>query len=63
MRADIVADRRFADYEVTDRADIASSGPGSFSGPFVGSLQAVLAAFIAAFAAISAVLLRRRDVV
>jgi hypothetical protein len=65
MRADIVADGRFADCELTDRADIASSGPGSFSGPFVDILQAlaVLAAFIAAFAAISAVLLRRRDVV
>jgi ABC-2 type transport system permease protein len=44
--------------------DIASSGPGSFSGPFVESVQAlaVLAAFIAGFAALSALLLRRRDV-
>jgi hypothetical protein len=65
MRADIVADGRFADYELTDRANIASSGPGSSSGPLVDSLEAlaVLAAFNAAFAAISAVLLRRRDVV
>jgi ABC-2 type transport system permease protein len=44
--------------------EIESSGPGSFSGPFVDSLQAlaVLAAFIAAFAALSALVLRRRDV-
>ena len=44
--------------------DIEASGPGSFSGPFVDSPQAlaVLAAFIAAFAALSALLLRRRDV-
>ena len=44
--------------------NIEESGPGSFSGPFVDSPQAlaVLTAFIAAFAAISAVLLRRRDV-
>jgi ABC-2 type transport system permease protein len=44
--------------------DIESSGPGSFGGPFVDGLQAaaVLAAFIAGFAAISALLLRRRDV-
>jgi len=44
--------------------DIESSGPGSFSGPFVDSVQAlaVLAAFIAGFAALSALLLRRRDV-
>jgi ABC-2 type transport system permease protein len=43
---------------------IESNGPGSFSGPFVDSLQAlaVLVAFIAAFAAVSALLLRRRDV-
>jgi ABC-2 type transport system permease protein len=43
---------------------IESSGPGSFGGPFVDSAQAlaVLAAFIAAFAALSAFLLRRRDV-
>jgi hypothetical protein len=45
-------------------ANIEESGPGSFSGPFVDSPQAlaVLAAFIAAFAAITAVLLRRRDI-
>ena len=44
--------------------NIESNGPGSFSGPFVDSPQAlaVLAAFIAAFAALSALLLRRRDV-
>jgi ABC-2 type transport system permease protein len=44
--------------------EIESNGPGSFSGPFVDSLQAlaVLAAFIAAFAALTALLLRRRDV-
>lgn len=44
--------------------NIGSSGPGSFSGPFVDSVQAVLvlAAFIAGFAALSALLLRRRDV-
>jgi ABC-2 type transport system permease protein len=44
--------------------DIGSSGPGSFNGPFVDSGQAliVLAAFIAGFAALSALLLRRRDV-
>jgi ABC-type transport system involved in multi-copper enzyme maturation permease subunit len=43
---------------------IASSGPGSFSGPFVagGQAVAVIAAFTAAFAALSALLLRRRDV-
>lgn len=43
---------------------IASSGPGSFGGPFVGSGQAlaVLVAFIAGFIALSAFLLRRRDV-
>jgi ABC-type transport system involved in multi-copper enzyme maturation permease subunit len=43
---------------------IESSGPGSFGGPFVDSAQAlaVLAAFIAGFAALSALLLRRRDV-
>jgi ABC-type transport system involved in multi-copper enzyme maturation permease subunit len=48
----------------TSAQDIESSGPGSFGGPFVGSLQAVvvLAAFIAGFAALSALLLRRRDV-
>jgi ABC-2 type transport system permease protein len=44
--------------------DIESSGPGSFSGPFVDSAQAlaVLVAFIAGFVALSAFLLRRRDV-
>jgi ABC-2 type transport system permease protein len=44
--------------------EIESSGPGSFTGPFVDSPQAlaVLAAFIAAFAALSALVLRRRDV-
>jgi ABC-2 type transport system permease protein len=43
---------------------IGSSGPGSFSGPFVDSAQALamLTAFIAGFAALSALLLRRRDV-
>jgi ABC-2 type transport system permease protein len=45
-------------------ATIESSGPGSFSGPFVDSIQAlaVLVALIAGFAALSAFLLRRRDV-
>jgi ABC-2 type transport system permease protein len=48
----------------TPTQDIESSGPGSFGGPFVDGVQAVavLAAFIAGFAAISALLLRRRDV-
>ena len=43
---------------------IGSSGPGSFSGPFVGSAQAlaVLVTLIADFTAVSAILLRRRDV-
>ena len=43
---------------------IESSGPGSYSGPLVGSAQAVavLVAFAAGFAALSALLLRRRDV-
>jgi ABC-type transport system involved in multi-copper enzyme maturation permease subunit len=43
---------------------IESSGPGSFSGPFVASGQAVavLVAIAAAFAALTAVMLRRRDV-
>jgi ABC-type transport system involved in multi-copper enzyme maturation permease subunit len=43
---------------------IGSSGPGSFDGPFVSSGQAVavLAAFVAGFAALTAVVLRRRDV-
>lgn len=46
------------------KQNIESNGPGSFSGPFVDSPQAlaVLAALIAAFAALSALLLRRRDV-
>jgi ABC-2 type transport system permease protein len=45
-------------------ASIASNGPGSFGGPFVaaGQAVAVLAALAAAFAALSAGLLRRRDV-
>jgi ABC-2 type transport system permease protein len=45
-------------------ASIESNGPGSFGGPFVDSAQAVivLAAFIAGFIAVSAFLLRRRDV-
>jgi ABC-2 type transport system permease protein len=44
---------------------IESSGPGSFSGPFVDSVQAlaVLVALLAGFVALSAFLLRRRDVV
>ena len=44
--------------------NIESSGPGSFGGPFVDSPQAlaVLGALIAAFAALSALLLRRRDI-
>jgi ABC-2 type transport system permease protein len=43
---------------------IESSGPGSYAGPLVGSVQAlaVLTAFVVAFAALSAYLLRRRDV-
>jgi ABC-2 type transport system permease protein len=43
---------------------IESSGPGSYAGPLVGSVQAlaVLTAFVAAFAALSAYVLRRRDV-
>jgi ABC-2 type transport system permease protein len=46
------------------REDIGSSGPGSFGGPFVDSVQAlaVLAVLIGGFAALSALLLRRRDV-
>ena len=44
---------------------IESSGPGSYSGPLVDSVQAsvVLVAFIAGLVAVSALLLRRRDVV
>jgi ABC-2 type transport system permease protein len=40
------------------------NGPGSFFGPFVGAGQAiaVMAAYAASFLALSAVLLRRRDV-
>jgi ABC-2 type transport system permease protein len=43
---------------------IESNGPGSFSGPFVDSIQALaaLVALSAGFAALSALLLRRRDV-
>ena len=43
---------------------IESSGPGSYGGPLVDSVQgvAVLIAFVAGFAALSALLLRRRDV-
>jgi ABC-2 type transport system permease protein len=46
-------------------ADVASNGPGAFSGPFVGGGQAlaVLAAYMAAFLLLSGFLLRRRDVV
>jgi ABC-2 type transport system permease protein len=44
---------------------IGNSGPGSYAGPFVGGGQAVavLVATAAAFAAVTAWLLRRRDVV
>jgi ABC-2 type transport system permease protein len=43
---------------------IESSGPGSYGGPFVDSMQAlaVLVAIIAGFVALSALMLRRRDV-
>lgn len=43
----------------------AGNGPGSFSGPFVSGTRAVaiLAAYAAAFLGLSALLLRRRDVV
>ena len=46
------------------RAEVADSGPGSFSGPFVGGGQALLAlvAYAALFVCASAWLLRRRDV-
>ena len=46
------------------RENIASNGPGSFSGPFVGSAQAVivLLAITTALIALSGFLLRRRDV-
>jgi ABC-2 type transport system permease protein len=45
--------------------DLGDRGPGSFSGPFVDGEQAVLvlAAYLAVFVAVSAWLLRRRDVV
>jgi ABC-2 type transport system permease protein len=39
---------------------IESSGPGSFGGPFVDSVRAL--AMLAGFAALSALLLRRREV-
>jgi len=43
----------------------ADNGPGAFRGPFVSGAQAVavLSAYIAAFLGLSALLLRRRDVV
>ncbi len=46
------------------QASIANSGPGSFSGPFAGSAQAiaVLLAIACVLIAVSALLLRRRDV-
>jgi uncharacterized membrane protein len=46
-------------------ADVASNGPGAYSGPLGGTTQAVglLVASLAAFAGLAAVLLRRRDVV
>lgn len=42
----------------------ASGGPGAYSGPFVSDLQAflVLAAYLVVFLAVSALLLRQRDV-
>jgi ABC-type transport system involved in multi-copper enzyme maturation permease subunit len=45
-------------------ADIASDGPGAFSGPYVAGEQAllVLTAYIAVFVLVSGLLLRRRDV-
>jgi ABC-2 type transport system permease protein len=45
--------------------EVASNGPGSFSGPFVDATQALLALglYAAAFLLLSAWLLRRRDVV
>jgi ABC-2 type transport system permease protein len=44
--------------------DLGDRGPGSFSGPFVDPVQAVLvlASYLALFVAVSALLLRRRDV-
>jgi hypothetical protein len=56
MRADIVADGRFADCELTDTEEQRRT-------PSELQALAVLAALIAAFAATSAVLLRRPDVV
>jgi ABC-2 type transport system permease protein len=46
-------------------ADIADSGPGSFSGPFVSGAQAllVLASYLIVFVAASGWVLRRRDVI
>jgi ABC-type transport system involved in multi-copper enzyme maturation permease subunit len=45
--------------------DAADNGPGSFSGPFVGGTQAalVLGFYLVAFVGLSALILRRRDVV
>jgi ABC-2 type transport system permease protein len=45
-------------------ADAAGNGPGAFSGPYVATGQAlvVLVAYMAGFLALSALLLRRRDV-
>jgi ABC-2 type transport system permease protein len=45
-------------------SEVADNGPGSFDGPFVGGGQAllVLGSYLAAFVAVSAWLLRRRDV-
>jgi ABC-2 type transport system permease protein len=45
-------------------ADAAGNGPGAFSGPYVATAQAlvVLVAYMAGFLALSALLLRRRDV-
>ena len=42
----------------------ANDGPGAFAGPFVDGSQAlvVLAAYLVAFVAVSAFVLRRRDV-
>ena len=48
----------------TSTDSIADAGPASFSGPYVGSGQAllVLAVYAASFVALSAVVVRRRDV-
>jgi ABC-2 type transport system permease protein len=45
-------------------ASLQDNGPGSFFGPFVGAGQAILvmSVYVAMFVALSAVLLRRRDV-